>query len=69
MIKISEFSKLTGVPVKTIRYYEELGLIKPAEIDAWTGYRRFDEKNAEQLLRIIYLKKTWFYASRNQEFR
>lgn len=68
MIKISEFSKLTGVPVKTIRYYEELGLIKPAEIDAWTGYRRFDEKNAEQLLRIIYLKKLGFTLAEIKNF-
>ena len=68
MIKISEFSKLTGVPVKTIRYYEELGLIKPAEIDAWTGYRRFNEKNVEDLLRIVYLKKLGFTLAEIKNF-
>lgn len=44
MFKITEFSKITKVPVKTIRYYQELGLLKPAVVDEMTGYRRFDDK-------------------------
>ena len=63
MLRISDFSKLTGVPVKTIRYYQEMGLIMPAEIDSITGYRRFDEKNIEELLKIVYLKKMGFKLS------
>ena len=68
MIKISEFSKLTGVPIKTIRYYEEIGLFKPAEVDKFTGYRRFNEENVEQLLKIVYLKKVGFKLAEIKDF-
>ena len=60
MLKIGEFSKITNVPIKTIRYYEDIGLFTPAEVDSVTGYRRFDENNIEQLLKIVYLKENGF---------
>lgn len=41
-IKIGAFSKLCRVTVKTLRHYEELGLLIPAEIDEWTGYRYYE---------------------------
>ena len=37
--KIGEFSKLCQVTVKTLRHYEEIGLMIPVEVDEWTGYR------------------------------
>ena len=37
--KISEFSKLVNVPVKTLRYYDEIGLFKPEEVDIFSNYR------------------------------
>lgn len=49
MLKISAFSKLSRVSVKTLRYYDELGLLKPAEVDAHNGYRYY---SAEQLLTV-----------------
>jgi len=49
MFKISEFSQLSQVSVKTLRYYDQLGLLKPAHIDPWTGYRYY---TADQLLRL-----------------
>lgn len=60
MLKISDVSKVTGLPVKTIRYWEEMHLIVPAMVDAYTGYRRFDEKNVERLSQISYLKELGF---------
>ena len=39
MIKIGEFSKLVQVPVPTLRYYDQVGLLKPVEVDRFTGYR------------------------------
>jgi len=39
MIKIGLFSKLSQIPVKTQRYYDEIGLLEPAEIDRFTDYR------------------------------
>ena len=43
MFKIGEFSRLTQVSVRMLRYYDETGLLKPAHIDPWTGYRLYAE--------------------------
>ena len=39
-LKIGEFSQLMQVTVKTLRHYEQKGLLAPDEVDEWTGYRR-----------------------------
>jgi DNA-binding transcriptional MerR regulator len=39
MLKISDFSKLSLVSVKALRYYDERGLLKPVRVDPSTGYR------------------------------
>jgi DNA-binding transcriptional MerR regulator len=49
MFKIGAFAKLSGVTVKTLRHYDELGLLKPARVDEESGYRFY---TAEQLLTI-----------------
>ena len=41
MLKIGEFSRLSQVTVKTLRYYDEIGLLKPSEIDRFTDYRYY----------------------------
>lgn len=41
MFKIGEFSKLTQVSTRMLRYYDETGLLKPAKIDSLTGYRMY----------------------------
>lgn len=60
MLKIGDVAKLTGIPVKTIRYWEEFGLFKPSYVDEYTGYRQFDEKDIERLSQIVYLKNLGF---------
>lgn len=55
--KIGEFSKLCRVTVKTLRHYEELGLLKPAEVDEWTGYRYYQLDQTQKLNRILHLKR------------
>ncbi|MCK0473736.1 MerR family transcriptional regulator [Halalkalibacter sp. APA_J-10(15)] len=60
MFKIGAFSKLSGVSIKTLRYYDKRGLLTPATIDKFSGYRYY---SAEQLLtiqRIISLKNQGF---------
>ena len=42
MFKIGEFSKLSMLSVKALRFYEKEGLLIPAHVDEWSGYR-FDE--------------------------
>ena len=42
-MQIKEFARLTGVSVRTLHYYDEIGLLKPALVDKSTGYRYYDE--------------------------
>lgn len=56
MFKISDFSKLAQVSVKTLRYYDEIGLLRPGEIDRFTGYRYYAASQLSRLNRILLLK-------------
>jgi effector-binding domain-containing protein len=56
MFKIGEFSKLSQVTVKTLRYYDAIGLLKPAEVDRFTGYRHYSARQLPRLNRILALK-------------
>lgn len=56
MYKIGEFSILSRVPVKTLRYYDELGLLKPVQVDTFTGYRYYAAAQLTRLNRILALK-------------
>lgn len=53
---ISEIAKRTGVSVRTLHYYDSIGLLKPAEIDGSNGYRYYDEGSIEQLNEILYYR-------------
>ena len=56
MFKIGEFSKLTQVSIRMLRYYDEVDLLKPAEIDKWTGYRMYSVEQIPVLNKILYLR-------------
>ncbi|HEX6482802.1 MAG TPA: MerR family transcriptional regulator [Ktedonobacteraceae bacterium] len=56
MFKIGEFSRLSLVSVKALRYYDELGLLKPARIDEFTGYRYYSANQLARLNRILAMK-------------
>ncbi|MBN1179692.1 MAG: GyrI-like domain-containing protein [Anaerolineae bacterium] len=60
MLKIGDFSRLAQVSVKTLRYYGELGLLEPAWIDRYTGYRYYALGQLPQLNRILALKDLGF---------
>ena len=60
MFKIGEFSKLTQVSVRMLRYYEQAGLLKPAEIDHFTGYRYYTASQIPFLNKIVYLRDSGF---------
>lgn len=57
MFKISEFSKFSRVPVKTLRYYDEIGLFSPAQVDRFTSYRYYSAEQLPRLNRILALKE------------
>ncbi len=56
MFKIGEFSKFSHVPTSALRYYDEIGLLKPQCIDEHTGYRFYSAQQFAQLSKIIALK-------------
>ena len=60
MIRIGDFSKLSRVSVKTLRYYDEMGLLKPVSVDAFTGYRLYEYSQLSVLHRILALKDLGF---------
>ncbi|MEP7294210.1 MAG: MerR family transcriptional regulator [Chloroflexota bacterium] len=60
MIKIGEFSKLVQVPVATLRYYDQVGLLKPIQVDQFTGYRYYSTGQLSRLNRILALKGLGF---------
>jgi DNA-binding transcriptional MerR regulator len=63
MFKIGDFSKLTLVSIRMLRYYDEVGLFKPAEIDTFTGYRYYSAKQISTLNLIISLRDMGFNVS------
>ncbi len=60
MLKISDFSKLAQVPVATLRYYDQLGLLKPAQVDKFTDYRYYDVEQLPRLNRLLALRDLGF---------
>ncbi len=60
MLKIGEFSKLSRVSVRMLRHYDEIGLLKPAEIDRFTDYRYYREDQLPTAGRIVALKDMGF---------
>lgn len=54
--QIGEFAELSGVSAKTLRFYDEIGLLRPASVDARTGYRHYLPRQLEELASILALK-------------
>lgn len=59
-LKIGEFSKMMQVTVKTLRYYEQKGLLLPYEVDEWTGYRYYSIVQMQRLNIIRGLQQQGF---------
>jgi DNA-binding transcriptional MerR regulator len=60
VIKIGDFARLSQVSVVTLRHYDELGLLKPIEVDSITGYRYYSVAQLPRLNRILALKDLGF---------
>ncbi|MDR2939263.1 MAG: MerR family transcriptional regulator [Clostridiales bacterium] len=63
MFKIGEFSKLTQVSVRMLRYYDEIGLVKPAAVDNFTNYRLYSASQITVLGKIKFLRDLGFNTS------
>ncbi len=60
LFTIGEMAKLHNMTMKTLRYYDEIGLLEPIKIDTSNGYRYYSTEQFEQLNTIQYLKKLGF---------
>lgn len=67
MFTIGEFSKITGLSVKTLRFYHEEGLLVPTSIDDATGYRYYDGSLVEVARTIAFLKSLDFTLAEIRE--
>jgi DNA-binding transcriptional MerR regulator len=57
VFKIGEFSRIARVSARQLRFYDELGLLKPDVVDAVTGYRYYRSSQLARLSRILVLKE------------
>jgi DNA-binding transcriptional MerR regulator/effector-binding domain-containing protein len=57
MFSIGEFARLGGVSIRTLRHYDEIGLLRPASVDPGTGYREYTADQLGPLHRIVALKE------------
>ena len=60
MFSIGEFSKLSQLPIKTLRFYHDEGLLIPAFIDPDTGYRYYEQRQIATAQAISYLRALEF---------
>ena len=60
MFSIGEFSKITGLTVKTLRFYHDQGLIVPSWVDDQTGYRYYDSSKIELARVVVRLRELEF---------
>ena len=59
-MQIKEFAEFTGVSVRTLHYYDEIGLLKPACVDGFTGYRYYDENSLLRMQEILFYRELDF---------
>ena len=52
MLKIGDFSRLSHLTVKALRFYEKERLLIPASVDEWTGYRYYETSQLEDAAKI-----------------
>ena len=56
MKTVKDVSEITGISIRTLRYYEEIGLLKPTELTE-AGYRLYDNKALEKLQEIMFFRE------------
>ena len=59
-MQIREFSRLTGVSVRTLHYYDQIGLLRPARVDKGNGYRYYDEASLLRMQQILFYRELDF---------
>ncbi len=65
MYSIGKFSEICNIPVKTLRYYSDIGLLKPSYIDPVTNYRYYDYDKIQTMKKNYASKKLSIFFSYN----
>lgn len=60
MYKIGEFSKIVNMSVRTLRYYDEINILKPGYVDNFSNYRYYTEENISEANLITILRSVDF---------
>lgn len=68
MYKIGELSKIVDISIKTLRYYDGIGILPPAHIDQFTGYRYYDDESILNIEMIKSLKSVNFTLQEIKEY-
>lgn len=63
MMTIKAFAELCGCTTQTLRYYDRIGLLRPAQVDKWTGYRYYERRQALDFVKIRNLQAADFAIS------
>ena len=69
MYKIGDFSKIVDIPVRTLRYYAEYGVLVPSEIDIFTEYKYYSEENIVECELIKLLKSLDFTLDEIKQYK
>lgn len=69
MYKIGDFSKIVDIPVRTLRYYAECGVLLPNEIDKFTGYKYYSNQNVIDAELIKLLKSLDFTLDEIKKYK
>ena len=59
-MQIKEFAEFMGVSVRTLHYYDEIGLLTPALVDKFTGYRFYDDNSLLRMQEILFYRELDF---------
>lgn len=59
-LQIKEFAALVGVSVRTLHYYDEIGLLAPASVDTQSGYRYYDDASLARMQEILFYRELDF---------
>ena len=60
MLTIGAFARLAGVSVRMLRHYDQLGLLTPAHVDPYSGYRSYSTAQLDRANRLVALKDLGF---------
>lgn len=59
-MQIKEFAEICGVSVRTLHYYDEIGILKPSNVDEHTGYRFYNKKSLLRMQEILFYRELDF---------